>query len=417
MPPIPGDTDPSATVPAENALASTTGEPMLWPTSFVGDYIADTLFVRYGFITSDGRRITEQYFSFDFCKDSEGVPTSVAVSTEDHIELLDLNGNVTKQIPNKPAASLRCYLDRYIVNVEFSEGMVLDYFIYDLANNQEITLPDWMLTANSGEVVDYLQPENFDAFLNTFYTASDLIPWYDESEKYGYRKLSDGSWLRPPSYDQASSFSDGKALVNIDEEYFIIDEEFSPASESYAGAVEIIVTIPSSWMLKRADDSFAFFSSEYKQLTPWNDSGEGLVSDEWGWASGSNEVFNVKTKKWLTVPDGFIPYLKGFAVRRDLTQAYSYLTENIFNIPAGLGISAEQYLAPRHLLGCVNNRGDIVLLTAAGKPLGSNAVASWEGSQAAAGIYYWAVIGSYRGLLNVGGQWLYKEIRFDRLED
>jgi hypothetical protein len=402
--------------PGEGAgLAQTTGGPMLWPTESIEEYgfSNETYRFRSGFVTSAGARIPDQYLSYAYCKDSSGNPTRVAAAVPDRIDVLSLTGEVLLELAHDGAATeLFCFADRVLQVVEKTDANSdQTAYLYDLGQGERIPVPE---TLQGGSDVSAVEATRL--FATALVSGSELVP-AKQGGRYGYRDLS-GRWVKKPSYDSATEFNGGKALVSVDEVWSVIDTQFKPQPETYLSAEALVWDDVTAWLLSEDGYLKAFFSADFEQVTVWEEIAEFQQWGEWIVISTESSLFNIATMQWLDLPSEFQPRPGEFAVSPDGRQVFSYLTRETFELPPGLSIlPVEQSLLNRNLLECTDEQGYPVYLSVKGQPLPDIVATSWEGPQAFGGIYYWATVGMHRGLLNADGQWIYQESRFVTLED
>jgi hypothetical protein len=396
-------------------LAQASGGPMLWPTESIAEYgFSDESYrFRSGFVTSSGTRIPDQYLSYVYCKDSSGNPTRVAAAVPDRVDVLSLTGEVVLELAHDGAATeLFCFADQ-ILQVVDKTGTGSDgtAYLYDLDAGERIPVPKALQGGTGVSSVEVTR-----LFATALVSGSDLVP-VKEGKRYGYRDLS-GRWVKKPSYDSATEFTAGRALVSVDEVWSVIDTQFNPQPETYLSAESLVWDDTTAWLLSEDGYLKAFFSAAFEQVTVWEEITEFQQWGEWIVISNESSLFNIATMQWLDLPTGFQPRPGEFAVSADERQVFSYLTRETFELPPGLSLlPVEQSLLNRNLLECVDEQGYPVYLSVKGKPLPDIVTTSWEGPQAVGGSYYWATVGMHRGLLNADGQWIYQESRFSTLED
>ncbi|MDR1431842.1 MAG: WG repeat-containing protein [Propionibacteriaceae bacterium] len=409
------DAPPVSAGGGSGLTAQPDGGPMLWPTEAIAEYgFEEGVYrVRSGFVSSAGKRLPDQYLSYAFCRDSAGNPTRVAAAVEGRVYVLSLAGDVLLEVASGSVATeLYCFADRILQVVEQKDASASGTArLYDLDQGKQITVPKTLQGSADVSSVDAAR-----YFAQALVSGSGVVP-AQQGKLYGYRDLS-GSWVKKPSYDSATEFAAGKALVSADGVWSVVDAQFKPEPQTYASAEPLLWNDVTVWLLSSNGLLKAFFSDTFEQLTVWEEMTEFEQWGEWVFVSGQSSIFNIATRRWLDLPSGFQSRPGEFAISPDGRQVFSYLTAEIFDLPAGLTLlPVEQSLLNRHLLECVDRQGYPVLLSVKGKPLPGTAVISWEGQQAAGGIYYWARVGTHRGLLNADGQWIYQESRFTTLED
>jgi hypothetical protein len=396
------------------------GGPMLWPTTWLGDYLSrtDSQAERYGFVTSSGERIADDYLAYAFCRDASGNPTRALAAKVGWVEVLDLNGKKTKELETSLTTDLSCLNDRYVLSIESAGDVSInDYLIYDLEADKQYRIPDvfWRDDGiRTWDVVNW--------YAAGLASGSNRVVSTVDQVDYGYRDL-EGNWIADPSYTGAEDFANGVALVSKDGLYYVVDEKLEQRPDVYYAADTWKGEYEHGYRLLNEEGKYAYFTADLQPITDWFEpfwgEGEDDYSSEhfWGaWADlPGNEITNLETGEKLKYPEGFLPnYL--FAASEDGRQFFNYLNQQTLAVPDGYQASAD--FAKE---GFVNfsyptmNRGN--LLTLGGLPVGVKSAISWVGPQAVGGIYYWAEVGNYKGLLTLDGHWLYKEDRYTTLGD
>jgi hypothetical protein len=377
---------PTPTVSLKGQLTTPDGGPMLWQTYFTGDLLKAT---RNGFVTATGERIPDKYITTGYCTDDAGKATRAFGSTATEIEILDLEGKALQKVPSRAASSVDCYQNRYLV-IQDESGNSL----YDLEADRELPTPD-----DTSQALDYALA----------YAAGEIgYPVLDsERNLWGYKGF-DGKWLHEPEWPSAEPFRDGEAAVTlVGRCHAIIDESFQQLNE----CLDYEELSPQGYRAENAAGQQKYFTSEYRAVTDWLDEAPELAGSYLR-IPGQSKWIDLFGGPPLTLPEGFTPLSSLFGISPDGRRAYSVAAQQVVEIPQDLS-DCWGDLA----LTCSTDTHTLVILTASGKVIDYADLYPQWAPEAVGGGYLWITVGRYQGLLDLDGNWLYKEVKYTVLED
>lgn len=239
---------PAEAVPSD--LPAADGKPMLWPAP--GAVVAadesgrpDSV-TRYGFVDTAGELVVPAaYTSYSYCADADGRPAAVLASNADGSDLIAFTGQLIAQVD---APSAACAGTGYLIVTQPSEGR-WEVGVVEAATGDPKLAPaaDRKVTAVTASVVNVSQPAG-EYFLDLTTGATTSHPGWvtvaglesgapgvpaasrrgssgKPAGKLGYLGRT-GKWLIAPSFDAASAFRGGYAVVEQNGRATFLDAGF-----------------------------------------------------------------------------------------------------------------------------------------------------------------------------------------------
>jgi hypothetical protein len=375
-------------VSLKGQLTAIDGGPMLWQAHFYGEWQRAT---REGFVTSAGERIPDKYVDTGYCTDDDGKATKAFGTAEDEIEVLALDGTVLKKLPHR-GATAECFQGRYL---ELQDRMG-SFYLYDLDTYQEVPGPE------GNDRYDYL---------HAFAMGEAGYPAYDqESELYGYKGF-DGKWLHKPEWALVYEHVAGGTMVLPDRDQDCLAR--LNASFDIGECLTYQHSEGVGFFVENAKGQKQYYDRDYLPLTDWVDQ-DAEFSGSYLRIPGHSEWINAEYPEEPTVelPQGYLPIGTDFGISTDGRRAYSVRTQQIIDLPDDF-TECQGY----RVLGCQNAAGVSVIINRTGKVIDSSGYTVQEAPEAVGGAYLWAIIGNYQGLMDLEGNWFYKESRYTVLQD
>lgn len=444
-------TPPAATTDytGPSPMPATDGGPMLWPTAVertvrsAGGW-SETGLVRVGFVDATGELVVPpRYDGYDYCRDANGRATLVlATSAEDHVDVLDLTGDVVTQIPGRLAS---CAGDSYAVfqteageydPATFGEGL------FDLRAGEvvlpvkvgRVILPLNKQTMNvrdaDGEY--FLDPDSGRKTPHPGYlwypAYASEPPWpaaaNSDGEVFGYLDES-GRWALKPTFAGAEPFQAGHAVVRDGTASHVIDTHFRQVGEKW----DTIDAVGSFYQVTRKVDGAVVTGILDADLTTVFDPAPGeftcYADDEQGTCLITSET---AAPRLLRLPEAGaveLPWQFSNLLSRTFVEdrGDSDYATHVLNVGTGitfaLAMPGDCVALSDDWVGC-HPLSDLPMevYTASGRrtafrdlrPL-PNATDDGDAP------YYWVVAGSHRGFVDVTGRWLYRESSYTDLED
>lgn len=434
------------------------GRPMLWPT--IGtEWVMDEGWqeaLRFGFVDVTGTVVAaQQYDSYLYCTDDTGRPVHVLATSADRTDVLDLNGDLLASL--KAGAPLCAGADHVIVRdsidaelghfragiVRLSTGetvlkpknyrdiQVVDPTTVNVAekNGKEyfLDLATGTTTPHPGWVMDAVREPGAPGVLAAEHRPDDE----DEVGGYGFLGM-DGGWVVPPTLQAAERFTGGYAPIRQDGRWTFLDAGLKPTGgdwdEISSVGIEAFGEFHALGYEVSRDGRHGLLGADLRTLVepdgtrvdcPWDARGVCSVTDP----SGRVSLVWLLDGRSVQLPDGLTDVLNtslavAVASSDDLAarQVYSVRTGASFVPPEGSICQA----VGDHYAQCWREGSPypVAVVDAAANPtLFREATATDDADPLAPTPYYWVVSGSYRGFVDAGGRWHYRESRFTQLED
>lgn len=458
--PTPSSTQPAPPAPTATAqpgagMPAGDGAAMLWPTTSIRTVYFDgwsTERVQYGFVDTRGELVVPSgYDWYEYCRDQAGRATLVLAGTADQVDVLDLSGEVVRQIPGRTASCIGdthaefardtsdagpaylgtglfdlrsgevvikprkghtvTMLDRRTVNVHQAKG---EYFLDVLTGTK---------TPHPGYLTNYVDPLA-DPADRTVLPASDVyFDSYQEPKReprMGYIDRQ-GNWALKPALERTDAFHAGHAVVTEGGRYHFIDTTFRRVGRDWDWIDDFgqgyTVGLGSGETV-----STGVLGLDQRVLL------EPLAGDVYCDPDACRVLPRSGPPKLLLLPEGTLADLPaGFSTALSRT-LFSDATPDtpatrILNTETGttFPLSHPGECEPRgRWLNCTPAQAGAppAVYGSNGEPTVFRDIVPVDGAVAdTPSGYYWATAGSQQGFVDDTGTWLYQESRYTTLED
>ncbi len=456
VPPLPA---PDPTVLPTAAMPSGDGGPMLWPTTSIRQVYLDgwtTEQISYGFVDDRAQLVVPpRYGWYEYCRDEAGRASLVlAGSAAEQVDILDLSGQVIGTVPGRYAG---CIGDTHAeFQREISETGPVDVGsgLFDLRSGEVIIKPrkgravmlldrrtvnvhqakgEYFLDVLTGErtphpgfVSAYPDPQAEPADLalipaSEAYTDPQAEP--ETPPRMGYLDRR-GGWALKPTLARTEPFHAGYAVVGQHELDHFVDTDFRRVGDDWAW----ISQQEWGYQVGQGSGEQARIGLLGLDLRVILEPTDAEIDCNWS----SNDACGIHPRsgppKVLLLPEGRLadpPEGFGTVLNRTLfsdatretpaTRIHNTATGLTFSLPrpSDCGVAGSW-------IACtpVEPAAPPTVHTGDGRQTVFRDVLPIEGAVAGTGSgYYWAVAGSDQGFIDEAGNWLYRESRYQNLED
>lgn len=431
--------------------------PMLWPTSTVviDDSGWSTETPRYGFLDVRGKVvIPPRYEGYELCRDRAGRASFViATGAGRRADVLGLSGAVIARTPTPGArcgppgtvlfrewsdpgwgsdndgildvARNRIVLPRqwwrgvdavndHTVNVSEKHG---EYFL-DLITGRRTRHPGWITDANLESGAPGLPASQWDEY-------------EQDRGRFGFVNLS-GKWIVEPTFQDASAFRSGHAVVELAEDRFtFLDTGLQRVGGEWSSIDPVYVDSrgsgPVGGYLVSADTSQALLGADLRVIVA---PGPARITCR-GEGGACAVVAADGTASTVLLPEGTLtPMPAGFTQAISRTVVADRLSPDDTAarriLDLGSGVAADLTEASTcdgvgtAWVACEPRSGipSLVLIDPQGRRTPVQAIETVaDPVSSGSSAYYWVVAGKYQGYIDAKGEWRYRESRYLRIEE
>jgi hypothetical protein len=410
---------------------------------------------RYGFVDAAGKMVVPQrYDSYGYCPDAKGRTAFVMLSAAGHKdEVVDLTGKLIRRLPTDstecggtdhvilthpidwevgkynsgllnlttgamvvPIAKDRHIdvLDANTVNVSDPSG---EYFL-DLATGKKTPHKGWLDT----EVL----PGDGPAYLAA---AQRTVGGGSRDSKLGFLNRS-GAWVVPPTYDDATGFSQGYAAVKEGDKATFVDASLKPVGQTWSEITSVNdpqTDAVVAYQVTRGNEQ-GLLGPDLKVIVAPS---VATIECDWQSASACSIVPASGSPSWVKLPEGTVtPMPSGFTMVLSSsfliegTTGEDAVTRRVYAVATGVSVALSNATDCSGVgtlwVACKGGTGmtPAVVIDAAGRVTGfSSAQAVADPAPGSSNAYYWVASGLYEGFVDATGTWRYRQSRFTQLED
>jgi L-amino acid N-acyltransferase YncA len=366
-----------ATAQPEAEPTGFSGDAMIWPLvtdiRSTGGGDAAEAYIRYGFVTSGGTRIADQFLGYSYCLDASGKPTRLAAVDEKWSYLFDLSGEQIQDWEGGGNDVVECLDDRYVLSYQAGEGMFWNLQGYDLEAESPLEVDKTLRGAAIG--------------------AEGSAVLYEE--------------LR------AELLHDSLAVAEINGE---TADPFRDREGRIAGYMANSVL----------DEHFALYNKDQQLIA------DNLASYAWCTATycalPNGQLIDLATWESTPFPEGFTEIVTTYYLANaERTRIYSLLTDRAIDLPAGYQWAGfddwfDVYGPMDYDTALVagDGQGHLMILSPTGKQVYSEmkpVVKSSTSSVVVNTDYYFMSTPRWKGYVNPDGEWVYRENAHSTLEE